>query len=409
MGVGEQLSAKTERATAPLPQGLELSELDPVYREHPHARLDHLRCEAPHYLDPASEAGRLFLTRHADVRAAITDRSLTRDAKKAYSRGAEAVSDTLLDKDGEDLVVGRMLMARAFDPRAVESRRGLITQVVEDAIAALDNPFDAMRAFAAPIPIRVMTSIFGLPQDNLAEVRDWSEDAAVFAMHPNRTPEQTIRMMTAVAGLQKLVFDTMAARRAEPSDDLLCELILADANGRSLEDSEIAPLCIFGMIAGSLTTTDLIGNTIVMLLRHPEQRARLQDNPGLIAGAVEESLRMEPPVSAVARHVVEDREVLGCPMRAGATIKASLLAGNHDPDLCNDPHAFRIDRPPVKHVSFGGGAHACLGAGLARLEAQIAVQTLLHRFPDLRLIPDDPPSKKKTYGFRGYSRIPLHR
>jgi cytochrome P450 len=401
-----------KRDAAPfLPVGQELSELDPVYREHPHARLDRLRCEAPRYLDPASEIGRLFLTRHADVRAALIDKGLTRDAKKAYSRGAAAVPGTLLDKEGEELATGRMLMARAFDARGVESRRALISQIIDDAIDALAgrDSFDAMAEFAAPIPIRVMTTIFGLPQDNLLTVRDWAEDAAVLAMHPNRSSEQTIRLMTAVAGLQGLVFDTIAARRADRCDDLISEFVLADAGGRQLEDSEIAPLVIFGMIAGSLTTTDLIGNTLVLLLQHPEQRALLKTNPQLIAGAIEESLRMEPPVSAVARHVVEDREVLGCPMKSGATVKASLLAANHDPELCENPHAFRIDRPSPKHFAFGGGAHACLGAGLARLEAQLAVEKLLARFPDLALTPADLPQKKTSYGFRGYARIPLTR
>lgn len=393
----------------PLPQGLELSELDPIYREQPHARLDRLRCEAPRYLDPASETGRLFLTRHADIRAALIDKTLTRDAKKTYSRGAEAVPDTLLDKAGEDLAIGRMLVARAFDARGVESRRLLITQIIDDTLDGLGETFDAIRDFAAPIPIRVMTSIFGLPQDNLKQMRDWAEDAAVLAMHPQRTTEQTIRMMTSVAGLQTVVFDTITARRAEPRDDLLSSLVLAEANGRRLDDSEIAPLCIFGMIAGSLTTTDLIGNTIVLLLQNVEQRALLHDNPALICSAVEESLRLEPPVSAVARHVVEDGEVMGCPMRAGATIKASLLAANHDPDLCPDPHSFRIDRAATKHYAFGGGAHVCLGAGLARLEAQLAVQRLFERFPKLSLIQADLPAKKTTYGFRGYARIPLSR
>jgi len=405
------LSDGKRAAASPLPQGQELSELDPIYREAPHERLDRLRCEAPRYLDPASETGRLFLTRHADVRAALVDRALTRDAKKAYSRGAEVVPDTLLDKDGEELIVGRMLMARAFDVRGVESRRSMITQVIDDTLDTLNDRlnFDAMRDFAAPIPIRVMTAIFGLPQDNLGQVRDWAEDAAVLAMHPNRATEQTVRLMTAVAGLQHMVFQTVAARRAAPGDDLLSDLILADANGRQLGDNEIAPLVLFGMIAGSLTTTDLIGTTIALLLQHPEEHEKLKANPQLIAGAVEESLRLEPPVSAVARHVIGERELFGCPMRNGSAVKASLLAANHDPDLCEDPHMFRIDRPPVKHVTFGGGAHACLGAGLARLEAQLAVERLLARFPGLRLDPADPPQKKTTYGFRGFARIPLLR
>jgi cytochrome P450 len=392
-----------------LPSGIELSELDPVFREAPHARLDRLRSEAPRYLDPAAEGARLFLTRHVDVRAVIADRSLTRDAAKAPSPGARAVPGTLLSMEGQEHLAARKLIARAFEPKVVEARRGTVTAIVEAALAGVANlpSFDAIADLASPVPVRVMAEIFGLPLDNLAQVRTWSEDAAVLAMLPSRTDAESLRLMTAVAGLQNYVFSAIAAHRQAPGADLITDLISADVNGRHLRDEEIGPLCMFGLIAGSLTTTDLIGNAIVLLLQNPEQRAVLEAQPELIGAAVDEALRIEPPVSAVARHAVDAREILGCPVRAGGTVKASLLAANHDPEVFIEPHAYRLDRDGCRHVSFGGGTHACLGAGLARLEAQIAIERLFARFPKLRLDPDKPLERKTTYGFRGYVAIPL--
>jgi cytochrome P450 len=396
------------RADAALPSGIELSELDAVYRDAPHDRLDRLRREAPRYADPASDGRRLFLTRYADVRAALVDRTLTRDAAKAPSPGARALPGTLLSMEGKDHVIARKLIARAMDSEAVEARRDEVTAIVDEALNRIDgsSTFDGVADFAAPIPVRVMAGIFGLPLDDLNQVRTWSEDAAVLAMLPSRTEEQNLHLVQAVVGLQTYVFDAIKAHREAPRDDLISELIAADAGGRNLPDEEIGPLCIFGLIAGSLTTTELIANAIVLLLSHPEQLARLRAEPNLIASAIEEALRFEPPVSAAARHVVEEREVFGCPLRGGGAVKSSLLAANHDPEVFSEPHAFKIDRSDNKHVAFGGGAHACLGAGLARLEGQIAIARLFARFPSLRLADPRPP-RKITYGFRGFAHVPL--
>lgn len=398
-----------ERNRCPLPSGLELSELDAIFRDTPHARLDQLRGEAPRYFDPASDGMRLFLTRHADVRATLSDRTLTRDAKKAPSRSGHVLPGTLVDQEGADHQFARMLIARAFDTRGAEARRPAIEAIVREALEPLKarSTFDGMIDYAALIPIRVMTEIFGLPQDNLAQIRQWSEDAAVLGMHPKRTSEQNLGLMVAVGALQNYLFDTIAARRAEPRDDVISDLVTAQTNGRLLRDDEIVPLVIFGLIAGSLTTTDLIGNLIVLLLQHPEQRALLRANPDLICSAVDEALRIEPPVSAVARHASEERAVFGCPMRQGGTVKSSLLAANHDPEVFADPHDFRVDRGSAKHLSFGGGAHGCVGAGLARLEAKLAIEALFAAFPDLHFAEGASPPRKTTYGFRGYSSIPL--
>jgi cytochrome P450 len=386
-----------------------LSELDCEFRDAPHARLDLLRREAPHYLDPASNGSRLFLTRYADVRAVIADRTLTRDRKSAPDPAADAASGTLLSMEGDEHLLGRRLVARALDTRAVESRRSTIVAIVDEALHKLAGreSFDVVADFAAPVPMRAIAEILGLERRDISQLRAWVEAAGVLTMLPARTAEQNLTMMGAVGALQACVFETIAARRAARGDDLISELIDVEANGRKLGDDEIGPLCFLVLIAGSLTTTDLIGNAVVLLLQHPDQRALLGEKPELIESAIEEVLRHDPPVSAVARHTCEAREMLGCHLPPQATVKSSLLAANHDPGVFPDPHTFRIDREGARHVAFGGGAHGCLGARLAKLEAQIAIELLFRRFPALRLAEDVPPARRTTYGFRGYASATL--
>jgi cytochrome P450 len=396
------------RADASMPSGIELSELDAVYRDAPHDRLDRLRHDAPRYFDPAAEGARLFLTRYADVRAVLADRTLTRDEGATRSRGANAASGTLLAMEGAKHLMGRKLVARALDAQTVEARRAGIVAVVDAHLDAIKSKgsFDGLADYAAPVPLCAIADLLGLPRGDTRQVRAWAVDAGTLTMLPARTAGEDRRLAEAATALQRYVGAAIQARRAAPGDDLISDLLDAEIEGRRLRDEEVLPLCFLVLLAGSLTTTDLIANAIVALLRHPDQLARLRAEPDLIESAIEEVLRYDPPVSAVARHAVEEREVLGCPMRPGGTVKSSLLAANHDPAVFAEPHAFRIDRPNNKHFAFGGGSHGCLGAGLARLEAQIAVQRLFARFPRLRLA-DPAPPRKTTYGFRGYDSLPL--
>ncbi len=390
-----------------LPSGLELSELDAGFRDAPHGALDALRMRAPRYLDPSSDGRRLFLTRHGDVRKALSDKELTRDGDAAPTRGADVAAGTLLSIEGEKHRLGRKLVGRALDARAVAARRQRAATLVDALLDHIEAKvrFDGIDDFAAPIPLTMIADILGLPRGDIGDIRAWSEDAGVLSMLPQRSPEQEEKLASVKSALSAYVLAAVRGRRVAPGEDLISDLIVADLNGVRLTDEDIAPLCLLMLIAGNLTTTDVIGNGVALLLRHPDQLALLCARPELIDAAVEEVLRFDPPVSAAARHMPSEGEYMGHCLPRGGTVKASLLAANHDPEVFEDPHLFRIDRARREHVSFGGGSHACPGAALARMQAATSLSMLFSRFPRLRF--DGEPPRKVTYGFRGYASLPL--
>jgi len=196
----------------------------------------------------------------------------------------------------------------------------------------------------------------------------------------------------------------LARRRAEPRDDLLSALIAAEEVGDRLDDDEIVTMCELLLVAGNVTTTDLIGNGVWLLLRHPAELAKLRADPALIDHAVEEILRFESPVVQSVRLPTADVTIRGCPMRRGESVVVFLAAANRDPEVYPEPDRFDVTRRDVHHQSFGGGAHFCLGAPLARLEARLAIGALLERFPHLRLA-DEPPVWRAVPVFRGLAKL----
>jgi cytochrome P450 len=208
------------------------------------------------------------------------------------------------------------------------------------------------------------------------------------------------------AQLEAYLRGVLAERRAVSRDDLMSELIAVEDGGDQLTDREIVTMCTLLLTAGNVTTTDLIGNGVWLLLRHPEQLQALRDDPSLITSAVEEILRCESPVVQTTRIPMTPAAFGGCPIDRGESVLASLAAANRDPDRHAEPDRFDITRPDAHHHSFGGGAHFCLGAPLARLEAQLAIPALLQRFPRLRLA-DEPLEWRAIPGFRGLVRLPV--
>jgi cytochrome P450 len=193
-------------------------------------------------------------------------------------------------------------------------------------------------------------------------------------------------------------------RRAAPRDDLIMEMVRAEEAGDRMTDAEIIMQCNLLLVAGNVTTTDLIGNGIKALLEHPEQLAKLRARPELMPNAVEEILRFDTPVINVGRNVQRETTLRGCPLHLGDTVTASLGAANHDPAANPDPERFDIERADIQHQSFGGGKHLCLGAPLARAEAQETLTALLERFPELRLSPRA--VRYRTIpGFRGMAEL----
>ena len=226
------------------------------------------------------------------------------------------------------------------------------------------------------------------------------------SLNPLLTASEQTQCAEADAELEAYLQRAIAERRAHPREDLISALIGAKEGDDQLTDTEIVTMCELLLAAGNVTTTDLIGNGVWCLLRHPDQLQKLRDDPSLIANAIEEILRFESPVVQTARIPTADVKIAGCPMRQGESVLAFLAAANRDPERYPEPDRFDITRKDVHHHSFGGGTHFCLGAQLARLEAQLAIAALVGRFPRLRLV-NEPLEWRALPAFRGLVKLPV--
>ncbi len=405
--------------TYALPSILQLTPLDPGYRADPHATLDPLRARCPVHRDET--AGTFILTRYEDVRALVSDRTLWRDPINAepaarLSRGLEAIpadvprseASSILTLDDPDHARIRQPLTQAFYARIARFKPD-VERIIDQALEQIDptKPFDLMSAFCVPVPIDVIAAILGVDHARLVEFRDWSE-GLIQGLNPFRTPEQTAHMERSSAALTDYFARAIAERRAQPKDDLISDMTRLQTEGAPISDIELRINLTALLVGGNLTTTDLIGNAIRLLLLNPGELAKLRADPGLIGPAVEETLRYEPPVDVTGRIASRDMEISGCPIKPSQSFTVFLRAANRDPERFEDPHRFDISRPRHPHVAFGGGAHICIGAPLARLEAQTAILKVIARFPNLRLADPDAPAVWRTLPFfRGLERLDL--
>ena len=282
-------------------------------------------------------------------------------------------------------------------------------RIVKETLDRIDTTesFDLMDRFCVPVPIDAIAAILGVDHARLAEFRDWSE-GVIQGLNPFKTPEQTAHMERASEALNAYFIQAITERRAAPRDDLISDMTRLQAEGAPISDVELRINLIALLVGGNLTTTDLIGNAVRLLLLNPAELAKLKADPGLIAQVVEETLRYEPPVDATGRIASRDMQVGGCPVKTSQTLTVFLRAANRDPDRFEDPHRFDVTRARQPHVAFGGGAHICIGAPLARLEAQVAILGLFRRFPSLRLAnPEAAPIWRRLPFFRGLERLDL--
>lgn len=407
-------------ADDPLPGILNLTPLNPDYRSDGVSMLQRLRDTDPVHRDPM--AGVFMVSRFQDVRDVLSDRTLWRGPQHAEE--AAVMSRRLMETFEEDPVTHEMRpttillmddpdhkrvrgpLVQALYARAAKCKPQ-VEHIVEERLDALAarGGFDVMAEYAIPIPIDVIGMILGVDTERRAEFRDWSE-GVIQVLNPLRTPEQTAKLESAGLQLNAYIDGLMAARRASPQDDLVTDMVRLQAEGAEISDQEVRRNLAGLLVAGNLTTSDLIGNAVHLFLTHPGELAKLRADPTLINPAVEEVLRFASPTEITGRIASRDMELGGCPIKQSQSMVMLLRGANRDPAHFDDPDTFDITRKPAQHVAFGGGAHICIGAPLARIEAQVALGKLFARFPNLRLAePDAAPTKRSLPFFNGYERL----
>jgi cytochrome P450 len=343
-----------------------------------------------------------FVTRYAEVeQVLLQDTLFVRDPALALPpdqiaafmnmgdpRVDAMVNNHMLNKEGQDHTRLRGLVSKAFTPRVVQNMRPRIEQIADELLDAVAERgrMELISEYAYPLPITVIAEMLGIPLEDRPKFRSWSEAVVKPALTPEAQQESLRRLGELVAYMQGLI----SARRQHPGEDLLSGLIHAEEQGDRLNESELFSMLSLLIVAGHETTVSFIGNAVLALLQNPEQLEQLRQNPGRTAAAVEELLRYDSPVErSLTRWVARDTELAGQQLRRGDLIIAVLGSANRDETRYPHPDVLDLQRKVAAHLAFGKGAHYCLGAPLARLEGEIALNTLFQRFPNLQL--DCPP------------------
>ena len=302
----------------------------------------------------------------------------------------------------------RRLVSKGFIHKFIQSLEPKIQSIVNDCLKSIDNgpSFDIVETLAKPLPAIVIAEMLGLPEGDHAQFQSWSEDLIAASAGGDVAAAERARL--ASRKLINYFRGIINERRGDPGNDLIGQLILAEEAGDKLTEMEVYNTCFLLLIAGHETTTRLISNGVYLLLKNPGLWQNLREDPSRIANAIEEILRFEPPVQATSRFATEDMEFHGARLKRGDLLFVSIAGGNRDPDSNINPDEFNIDREKVSQVSFGYGIHLCIGASLARMEARLAIESLLQKFPDLSLVDQEPRWGDNPF-FRGHECLNVYK
>lgn len=392
------------RPTLPPPPTGPAAEFDPRspgYHQNPQVLMASLReSSAVHWSDAISS---WVVTRYEDVHRLSRSRALAGSVTTIEANDAQDCPfahdkprpgyKMLIRRDGDDHTRLRRLMSKVFTPKAIsqwQERADLITAELLDHMAD-HTEVDVIAAFARPLPTQIISDMLGMPPDDSGQLRTWTR-VLTRGLDPFSTPEEQEASAQAGREISDFVREVVTDKRTAPREDILSTLIEAEEAGTVLDEDEIVAQVLLLYIAGHETTLNLIGNGVTHLFRFPEQLDRLHAEPGLDANAVEEVLRFESPAQLTRRVNLEPVEIDGVTIAPGSHVTLALASANHDPRKWG-PNADVLDiaRPGAnEHVSFGGGAHFCLGASLARLEGKTALPRLLRRFPRMTPSYDEP-------------------
>ena len=366
---------------------------DPEYRANPYPSYYLLRDGPPKQLN-------LFLpvtlvARYADVIAVLRDYE-TFSSQRPEVPGRELTdpfrgAPTIETADPPDHTRLRRLASKAFTPAGIRAMEPRIRAIAAELLERTEPgaAFEAIATFADPLPVRVIAEMLGVPDDRQHEFKKWSDAIiASIAVVPGSPPPPG--SIEASDALREFFTEEIRRHRQSPGDDLVSVLVGAHDEQEALSAEELLAFVILLLIAGNETTTNLIGNGLLALGRHPDQMKLLRREPQLMASAIEEMIRYDSPVHSTVRVARKDTNIGGTDVAAGSIVMVLLSAANRDPLQFDEPEAFKIDRQPNPHVGFGEGIHFCIGAPLSRLEASIAFEMILARFPRLRLPSPEP-------------------
>jgi cytochrome P450 len=391
--------------------------LSPDFIRNPYPHYERLRTTDPVHVNAH---GAFVLSRHADASLVMRDKRFGKDYVERQIRryGPKIMEEPvfrsmqhwMLQQDPPDHTRLRGLVVKAFTARRVEDMRPRIQQVVDQTLDAIipQGRMDLIEDFAFRLPVTIICDMLGIPEDHREVFYKSSRDGGRLLDPVPLTPDE-VKQGNAGNMMAQMYFQQLfELRRKTPGDDLITQLLQAEEDGSKLTSEELVANIILLFGAGHETTVNLIGNGLLALHRNPDQLALLKSNPALITNAIEEFLRYDSSVQMTGRVALEEIEDLGGKrIPKGDSVLCLLGSANHDPAVYPDrPDRLDITRPNVRPLSFGGGIHFCLGAQLARIEAEVAISTLLRRLPELKLDDAENPQWRPTFVLRGLKELP---
>ncbi|MCU1504198.1 MAG: cytochrome [Ilumatobacteraceae bacterium] len=400
---------------------LPFNPFDPAFRADPYPFYARLRATEPVHVSPF---GFVVLARYDDVARTLRDNVFSRDVEANAAEAPNAVREarretlrrrreegtaakSILNLDPPDHTRLRRLVSLAFTPSSIERLRPRIQQLVDGIVdrAADRGSMELVDELAFPVPFQVISDLLGMPTEREAEIREWSQQLTA-ALEPTADDETMANADRAAQSLGGYLQEVIADRRLHPGDDLLSQLLVVEEAGDRLSPAELMSFIVLLYVAGHETTVNLIGNGMLALLRHPDELRRWRDDPALDATAVDELLRYDGPVQQTVRVPLQPVRIGDIDVKAGAVVMTILGSANHDQAMFDDPETLRLDRPNAgRHLAFSAGIHYCLGASLAKLEATIAITSVIRRFPGLALAGE--PHWRDRLTIRGVDQLPL--